>query len=163
MNGRVKQYFVLALLLIIPVAALVFYACGDDGASSNTEFEPGVYGGIYKITTSPYDDGLKVDTLLFTFQPNGTFFMRRDTVYLGNDTLVDQQQRFCEVTGEYELITYTDSAVIDITYMYPQTCIADEIPGARYRYFTAGGTIVFTGYDQTYYRRIELWERQESQ
>jgi hypothetical protein len=159
--NRKKTVFITAIITLSSVA-LVLFSCGGNGTGSRIEFGPGIYGGIYLIQPSLYDPPTKVDTAVFTFRADGRFFFRLDTVFIDNDTLIDKDSSFCEVSGDYNFVPYTDSIIINITDIYVQTCGQDEEPTDEYRHYVTGNVIVLMGKEARLHRRIELWGIQQT-
>ncbi len=158
-----KRTTLITAILSLSAVALILFSCGSDGSGSRIEFGPGIYGGIYLIQPSLYDPPTKVDTAVFTFRENGQFFMRvEDTVFIDNDTLVDKDRKFCDVSYEYEFIPYTDSIIIDSVNFMPDVCDPVEHPEDEYRHYVTGNVIVLQGNDASLNRRIELWGIQQT-
>lgn len=158
MSKLIQKYSPL-LPAVILTAFIIIIACGKSATDSGMKFGPGKYAGTYQVQTSAYDPP-KVDTMEFTFTNGGAFYMQKDTVFVGNDTLYDWNREFCNVNGEYDIIGSNDNLRITIPpdFVYYNICVHEENPGDDYTRSYMGNWIVFSGDDDTYRRKIILWE-----
>lgn len=154
-NRIPKVAFILTTTLLFIV---LIFSCGDNGTGSDITFEPGEYLGEYRIVQIVgVEYQVKVDTMRFEFTTGGAFRMKLDTIdYKGQD------RNFCDVTGSY---TKTgDRVTIEVDYVYPQTCVPEEVPAGMYRWYTQGMDIVLKDREDTYdNREIILWVEEDSQ
>lgn len=158
MSKLIQKYSPL-LLVAISAIFVVVIACEKNGTDSRLQFGPGKYAGTYQIQRSAYDPP-EVDTVKFTFNAIGTFYMKKDTITIDTDTLVDREWNFCDVSL-FSYHFWGSQLVIDMTndsYIYPQICDPLEVPVDDYTMGHMGNWIVFSGQDDAYRRKIILWE-----
>jgi len=160
--SKSKQLIILSIISILIFSFAVIISCEKSPTSGGMEFQPGIYAGTYQVQVSAYDPP-KVDTMKFKFYSGGGFFMLKDTVFVGTDTLYDWERLFCNVNGEYDIIGSNDRMriSIDSNFVYYNTCIHNENPGDDYTRSYQGDWIVFTGADTDFKRKIILWEMME--
>ncbi len=160
--SKSKQIMILSIISVLIFTFAVIISCEKSPTSSGMEFQPGTYAGTYQVQRSSYDPP-EIDTTEFKFYAGGGFYMENDTVFVGSDTLFDQQRKFCDVSGEYDIIGSNDRIRITISVNYPYTdiCDHDENPSDDYSRSYQGDWIVFTGDDNDFKRKIILWEMME--
>lgn len=146
------------ILAICLLTFIIIASCGKNGTESGIKFVPGTYAGTYQVQTSAYNPP-KVDTMKFMFYGGGGFYMLKDTVFVGADTLYDLDRQFCNVNGEYDIIGANDKLRITIPpdFQYYNICIHEENPSDDYTRSYQDGWIVFSGDDDNYRRKIILW------
>ena len=159
--SKSKQVILLSIISILIFTFAVIVSCEKDPITSRIEFKPGTYAGTYQVQIS-YDPP-KVDTMKFMFYGGGGFYMQKDTVFVGTDTLYDRGRLFCNVSGEYNIIGSNDRMRITIPadFYYGQTCVHEENPSDDYTRSYQDDWIIFTGDDSDFRRKITLWELME--
>ena len=158
MSRCIQKYSSLLLVAILVIFVIVI-GCEKNATDSGMKFGPGKYAGTYQVQTSAYDPP-EVDTVKFTFNSIGKFYMKKDTITIDADTLVDREWNFCDVSL-FSFHLWGSQLNIDTTnesYIYPQICDPLEVPVDDYTMGHMGNWIVFSGQDDTYRRKIILWE-----
>jgi len=161
--SKSKQIILLSIISFLIFTFVIIISCEKPQTGGGMEFQPGTYAGTYQVQRSPYDPP-KVDTMKFMFYAGGGFFMLKDTVFVGTDTLYDWERLFCNVNGEFEIIGPNDRLriYIDSNFIYYNTCVHEENPSDDYTRTYQGEWIIFTGDDTDYRRKIILWEMMEN-